>query len=127
MATYEKKIDFFFRKIWKVQKIVLPLYQKKETNKNTTIMDTIFTIIFILFIGVVSFIHFIQIIVELWNEVGKDFWKNIKSTIINWFNDTEIGMWYTNKKNKVEIISEWEYKNLLKSGQIKNTIIIVED
>ena len=90
-------------------------------------MDTIFTIIFILFIGVVSFIHFIQIIVELWNEVGKDFWKNIKSTIINWFNDTEIGMWYTNKKNKVEIISEWEYKNLLKSDQIKNTIIIVED
>ena len=127
MATYEKKIEFFFRKIWKVQKNVLPLYQKKETNKNTTIMDTIFTIIFILFIGVVSFIHFIQIIVELWNEVGKDFWKNIKSTIINWFNDTEIGMWYTNKKNKVEIISEWEYKNLLKSGQIKNTIIIVED
>lgn len=90
-------------------------------------MDTIFTIIFILFIGVVSFIHFIQIIVELWNEVGKDFWKNIKSTITNWFNDTEIGMWYTNKKNKVEIISEWEYKNLLRSGQIKNTIIIVED
>ena len=90
-------------------------------------MDTIFTIIFILFIGVVSFIHFIQIIVELWNEVGKDVWKNIKATVIKWFNDTEIGMWYTNKKNKVEMISEWEYKNRLKSGQIKNTIIIVED
>jgi hypothetical protein len=100
---------------------------EKGNKQKTTIMDTIFTIIFILFIGVVSFIHFIQIIVELWNEVGKDFLKNIKSTIINWFNDTEIGMWYKNKKNKVEIISEWEYKNLLKSGQIKNTIIIVED
>ena len=90
-------------------------------------MDTIFTIIFILFIGVVSTIHFIQIIVELWNEVGKDFWKNIKSTIINWFNDTEIGMWSTNKETKVQIISEWEYKYLLASVQIKNTIIIVED
>ena len=83
-------------------------------------MDTIFSIISVLFIGAISIIIFIQTNVELWNEVGKDFWNEMKYK----FNDTKVGMWYTNKKNKVEIISEWEYKNLLRSGQIKNTIIV---
>ena len=69
---------------------------------------------------------FIQTNVELWNEVGKEAWDDMKSTVINWFNGTKMSMWYKNKKNKVEILSEWEYKNLMKSGQIKN-IIIVED
>ena len=67
---------------------------------------------------------FIQTNVELWNEVGKDFWNDMKSSVINWFNDTKISMWYKNKKNKVEILSDWEYKTLMKSGQIKNTIIV---
>ena len=67
---------------------------------------------------------FIQSNVELWNEVGKEVWDDMKSTVINWFNDTKMGMWYKNKKNKVEILSDWEYKTLMKSGQIKNTIIV---
>lgn len=99
---------------------------EKETNKNTTIMDTIFTTLFILFFGAITIMIFIQTNVELWNEVGKETWDDMKSSVINWFNDTKMGMWYKNKKNKVEILSEWEYKNLMKSGQIKN-IIIVED
>ena len=99
---------------------------EKETNKNTTIMDTIFTTLFILFFGAITIMIFIQTNVELWNEVGKDFWNDMKSNITDWFNDTKMGMWYKNKKNKVEILSDWEYKNLMKSGQIKN-IIIVED
>ena len=99
---------------------------EKETNKNTTIMDTIFTTLFILFFGAITIIIFIQTNVELWNEIGKDFWNDMKSNITDWFNDTKMGMWYKNKKNKVEILSDWEYKNLMKSGQIKN-IIIVED
>ena len=87
-------------------------------------MDTIFSIISVLFIGAISIIIFIQTNVELWNEVGKEVWDDMKSTVINWFNDTKMGMWYKNKKNKVEILSDWEYKTLMKSGQIKNTIIV---
>ena len=48
----------------------------------------------------------------------------MKSDVTNWFNDTKISMWYKNKKNKVGILSDWEYENLMKSGQIKNIIIV---
>lgn len=89
-------------------------------------MDTIFTTLVVLFIGVVSIMIFIQTNVELWNEVRKDLWNDMKSTVISWFNDTKMGMWYKNKKNKVEILSDRKYNRLLKSGQIKN-IIVVED
>ena len=98
---------------------------EKETNKNTTIMDTIFTTLFILFFGAITIMIFIQTNVELWNEVGKDFWNDMKSNITDWFNDTKMGMWYKNKKNKVEILSDREYKNLMESGRIKNTIIVM--
>ena len=99
---------------------MLSLYCKKETTKNTTIMDTIFSIISVLFIGAISIIIFIQTNVELWNEVGKDFWNEVKYK----FNDTKVGMWYKNRKNGVEILSDRKYKYLVKSGQIKNTIIV---
>ena len=98
---------------------------EKETNKNTTIMDTIFTTLFILFFGAITIMIFIQTNVELWNEVGKDFWNDMKSNITDWFNDTKMSMWYKNKKNKVEILSDREYKNLMESGRIKNTIIVM--
>lgn len=83
-------------------------------------MDTIFSIISVLFIGAISIIIFIQTNVELWNEVGKDFWNEMKQK----FNDTKVGMWYKNRKNGVEILSDRKYKYLVKSGQIKNTIIV---
>ena len=92
-------------------------------------METIRTILYVvveLAFGLLALGIFIQTNVELWNEVGKEAWDDMKSTVINWFNGTKMSMWYKNKKNKVEILSEWEYKNLMKSGQIKN-IIIVED
>lgn len=92
-------------------------------------METIRTILYVvveLAFGLLALGIFIQTNVELWNEVGKEVWGDMKSTVINWFNGTKMSMWYKNKKNKVEILSEWEYKNLMKSGQIKN-IIIVED
>ena len=85
-------------------------------------MDTIFSTISFLFIGAISIIIFIQTSVEFWNEVGKDFWNEMKHR----FNDTKVGMWYKNRNNGVEILSDRKYKYLLKSGQIKN-IIIVED
>ena len=83
-------------------------------------MDTIFSIISVLFIGAISIIIFIQTNVELWNEVGKDLWNEMKYK----FNDTKVSMWYKNKKNGVEILSDRKYKYLVKSGQIKNTIIV---
>lgn len=83
-------------------------------------MDTIFSIISVLFIGAISIIIFIQTNVELWNEVGKDLWNEMKYK----FNDTKVSMWYKNRKNGVEILSDKKYKYLVKSGQIKNTIIV---
>ena len=88
-------------------------------------MDTIFGTLFILFFGVISIMIFIQTNMEFWNEIGKDFWSNMKSTVINWFNNTKMGMWYKNKKNKIEILSDREYRNLMKLGRIKNTNIII--
>ena len=127
MATCEKEIEKNCKKIWKVQKIVLSLYWKKKTTKKRNTMNTISTILYVvvmLAFGLLVLGIFIQTNVELWNEVGKEVWDDMKSTVTNWFNDTKMGMWYKNKKNKVEILSDWEYKNLMKSGQIKNTIIV---
>ena len=93
-------------------------------------MNTISTILYVvvmLAFGLLVLGIFIQTNVELWNEVGKEVWDDMKSTVINWFNDTKISMMYKNKKNKVEILSDWKYETLMKSGQIKNTIIIVGD
>ena len=90
-------------------------------------MNTISTILYVvvmLAFGLLVLGIFIQTNVELWNEVGKEVWDDMKSTVINWFNDTKRSMMYKNKKNKVEILSDWEYKTLMKSGQIKNTIIV---
>ena len=88
-------------------------------------MDTIFTTIFILFIGAISIMLFIKTNVELWNGIGKDLWNEMKSNIVNWFNDTKMDMWYKNKKNGVKILSDRKYEKLLKSGRIKSTIIIM--
>ena len=91
-------------------------------------MNTISTILYVvvmLAFGLFALGIFIQTNVELWNEVGKDFWNDMKSNITDWFNGTKMGMWYKNKKNKVEILSDMEYKNLMKSGRIKNTIIVM--
>ena len=90
-----------------------------------TISTILYVVVMLVFTPLVLGI-FIQTNVELWDEVGKEVWGDMKSAVINWFNDTKMGMWYKNKKNKVEILSDWEYENLMKSGQIKN-IIIVED
>lgn len=90
-------------------------------------MNTISTILYVavmLIFGLLVLGIFIQTNVELWNEVGKEAWDDMKSTVINWFNCTKMGMWYKNKKNKVEILSDWEYENLMESGQIKNIIIV---
>ena len=87
-------------------------------------ISTILYVVVMLVFGPLILGIFIQSNVELWNEVGKEVWGDMKSTVINWFNDTKMSMWYKNKKNKVGILSDWEYENLMKSGQIKNIIIV---
>ena len=67
---------------------------------------------------------FIQSSKELWEEVGKDSWEDLKSTVISWFKQTKVGMWVNNKRNKVEILSEKEYQKTLKSTDVK--VIYVE-
>ena len=83
-------------------------------------ISTILYVVAMLAFGLLALGIFIQTNVELWNEVGKDFWNEMKCK----FNDTKVGMWYKNRKNGVEILSDRKYKYLVKSGQIKNTIIV---
>ena len=87
-------------------------------------ISTILYVVVMLVFGPLILGIFIQSNVELWNEVGKEIWDDMKSDVTNWFNDTKMSMWYKNKKNKVGILSDWEYENLMKSGQIKNIIIV---
>ena len=86
-------------------------------------MNAISTILYVVVMSVFAPLAlgiFIQTNVELWNEVGKDLWNEMKYK----FNDTKVGMWYKNRKNGVEILSDKKYNYLVKSGQIKNTIIV---
>lgn len=57
---------------------------------------------------------FIQTSNELWEKVGKDALAEFK----DWFKFTSFGMWYSNKKNGVKILSDKEYENLLNEGKI---------
>ena len=64
-------------------------------------MDTIFMTIVMLFIGVIAVMLFIQM-----------------------FKGTRIWMWYKNRKNKVKILSDMEYDQMMKSGKIVSNIIV---
>ena len=58
-------------------------------------METIRTILYVvveLAFGLLALGIFIQTNVELWNEVGKEVWDDMKSTVINWFNGTKMSM-----------------------------------
>ena len=90
-------------------------------------ISTILYVIVMLVFGLLALGIFIQANVELWNEIGKNFWNDMKSTIIKWFYDTKLGMWYKNKKNRVTILSDREYQKLLKSDRNKNIIIVVDN
>lgn len=76
-------------------------------------MDTIFITIVMLFIGVIAVMLFIQTNVDLWNEMRKEL-----------FEGTRIWMWYKNRKNKVKILSDMEYDQMMKSGKIKDIIVV---
>lgn len=64
----------------------------------------------------------VKVFVESFKEVRKEYEPELKE----WFKNTKLGMWYTNKKNGVTVLSDRKYRKLLKSGKIKSIEIEVE-
>lgn len=77
---------------------------------------TIFGYLFVLGLGIFVIMIFIQTSFDLFNEM--------KSEIQDWFKTTKVGMWYNNKKNKVKVLTDAEYVQMMMSGKIKRNIII---
>lgn len=80
-------------------------------------METIRAIVYVAVMLIVFFFVlglFIQTAKELWEDVGKE----VTNDMISWFRHTTLGMWYFNRKNKVEILSDGEYRKLLEAGKI---------
>lgn len=80
------------------------------------IITTIFKVAFELFLGLIALAIFIQSNVDLWKEM--------KPEIRDWFKSTRLGMWYSNRKNKVKILSQKEYSSMVMNGKIKGNIVI---
>ena len=80
---------------------------------------SIFSFLFVSFIGIMAILIFIQTLMDLWTDIGNDVWNGMKSK----FKTTRVGMWINNRKNRVKILSEYEYEILCKSGMIKQIII----
>lgn len=74
-------------------------------------------IIIELFFLAIAFGIFFQTSKELWNEIGKD----VCSSIINSLKTTKLGMWVNNKINRVEILTDEEYANIILNmkGELK--------
>ena len=79
------------------------------------LIETIFWTILGLGAFFIVMLIFIQSNVELWMAM--------KPEINRWFKNTRLGMYYTNRKNGVKILSDKEYDNLQKSGKIKPMIV----
>lgn len=82
------------------------------------IITTIFTVAFEIFLGLIALAIFIQSNVDLWKEM--------KPEIQDWFKSTRLGMWHNNRKNKVKVLTDAEYVQMMMSGKIKSTIVIDE-
>lgn len=74
-----------------------------------------------LFIFAFVVVLFIQTNKEVWNEYGKDLFEKL----INRMKTTSIGMWVNNKLNKVDILTDREYAEILinTKGELKTIII----
>lgn len=78
---------------------------------NMEIVSYILYIIVMIAVTLFVTILFIQTHKEIWNEMTPE--------IKEWFKTTRLGMWYNNKKNGVTILTDKEYCNILKSGNIR--------
>lgn len=77
-------------------------------------MNTILYILYIIVMAVITLV-----VTSIFIQTGRDLWKEMKPELQDWFKTTRLGMWYNNKKNGVTILSDKEYRNLLKSGSIR--------
>lgn len=71
-------------------------------------------------IMMVSILIFIQAILDLWDNIGRDVFRSIE----DWFHRTDVGARMINQKNGVTILTDEEYEEMLYGGQIKHNIII---
>ena len=76
---------------------------------------------FLLFIIATSI--FITCFVDLWQEVGEDMFSDTRKKVTKWYKGTRLFMWVNNQKNRVKVLSEKEYLNLLAEGKIKYVVL----
>ena len=83
------------------------------------ITNCVFFFVFAI-IMLVSILIFIQAIIDLWDNIGRDVFRSIE----DWFHRTDVGARMINEKNGVTILTDEEYEEMLYGGQIKHNIII---
>ena len=49
--------------------------------------------------------------------------SDTKKKVSKWYKGTRLFMWVNNRKNRVKVLSEKEYLNLLAEGKIKYVVI----
>jgi len=68
-------------------------------------------------------VMFIGCLIDFHNEIGSDMINDIKRPVSNWYKNTRLAIWSKNRKNKVKILSEKKYNQMLKEGKIKYVVI----
>lgn len=81
----------------------------------------IYPILFLIFILATGVL--IATIIDFYQEVGGCVIHDTRKSIKNWYRGTRLFMWSNNRKNKVKVLSEKEYLNLLAEGKIKYVVI----
>lgn len=71
--------------------------------------------IFVTAIAIACFIDFLK--------MYEDDYRKMKKSVKDWHSKTKLSMWNHNRKNRVKILSEKEYFNLMKEGKIKYVVI----
>ena len=76
-------------------------------------MNTISTILYVAVMLVLGLF-----VLGIFIQTNKELWGVMKSDVIRWFKSTRMGMNYYNRKNGVKILSDREFDNILKSGNV---------
>ena len=85
--------------------------RKQQLKRNT--MNTISTILYVAVMLVLGLF-----VLGIFIQTNKELWDVMKSDVIRWFKSTRMGMNYYNRKNGVKILSDREFDNILKSGNV---------
>lgn len=52
--------------------------------------------------------------------------KNIIFILMNLLRNNRLERWYFNRKNKVKVLSEKEWRKIVQTGKIKKNIVVLE-